>query len=303
MLWARARVRHLANHELRTRLAEVRRQTPESETWLGLLEAALAESENGAPWAAADVEPAADRSVKAPALYRARISLDGRAAGRWVSRAAALATTLPRLRLGRGEALALLEAAVGQDDPRLDAIAAARGADPPALRVVAQLAALPLLLSLGARFRTPGPDAWWEGYCPVCGAWPALAEFRGLERKRWLRCGRCGGGWEIPWLRCPFCGETHHDHLGYLAPEGDEQTRRIEVCRTCQGYLKAVTTVRPLAPWAVPLEDAATLPLDVAALDRGYRRPERPGHPLEARVTERPRSLFGIRLTLRRRDP
>ena len=29
--------------------------------------------------------------------------------------------------------------------------------------------------------------AWGRGYCPTCGAWPLLGEFRGLEQDRWLR--------------------------------------------------------------------------------------------------------------------
>ena len=61
--------------------------------------------------------------------------------------------------------------------------------------------------------------------------------------------------------------------------------RKVEVCDTCKGYLKGVTTVRPLAAWAILLDDLMTVHLDVAALERGYQRPERPGHALEARLT------------------
>src|SRR5439155_639694 len=109
----------------------------------------------------------------------------------------------------------------------------------------------------------------------LCGAWPVVAEYTGLERKRQLRCGRCGTGWAIPLLRCVFCDETEHDHLGYLTPEAGEQTRKIEICHTCKGYVKAVTTVRPLAPWAVLLDDLTTVPLDVAARAVPGRRRER----------------------------
>jgi FdhE protein len=121
-----------------------------------------------------------------------------------------------------------------------------------------------------------------------------VAEYTGLERKRRLRCGRCGTGWAIPLLRCVFCDETAHDQLGYLTPEAGEQTRKIEVCHTCKGYVKGVTTVRTLAPWAVLLDDLMTVPLDVAALERGYRRPERPGYALEARIAARRRTLLGL---------
>ena len=281
MLWPHARIRPARNVELLERVAAVRRATPESDAWLTLLEAALAESEDGAVWEAAVPRPAADRPVKAPLLAHTRITLDARATRGWVRRLLTLA--LP------GEArkvdeIALLDAALSHDDEALDALARSGGADPSVVRVAGQMALLPLLQACARRLAPDVPAAWWEGYCPVCGAWPAVAEYTGLERKRQLRCGRCGAGWAIPLLRCVYCDETHHDNLGYLTPEAGEQSRKIEVCNTCKGYLKAVTTVRPLAPWAILVDDLTTVPLDIAALERGYRRPERPGYALEARV-------------------
>jgi len=281
MLWPHARIRPARNVELLERVAAVRRATPESDAWLTLLETALAESEDGAVWEAAVPSPAPERPVKAPLLAHTRITLDARATRGWVRRLLTLA--LP------GEArkvdeIALLDAALSHDDEALDALARAGGADPSVLRVAGQMALLPLLQACARRLAPDVPAAWWEGYCPVCGAWPAVAEYTGLERKRQLRCGRCGAGWAIPLLRCVYCDETHHDNLGYLTPEAGEQSRKIEVCNTCKGYLKAVTTVRPLAPWAILVDDLTTVPLDIAALERGYRRPERPGYALEARV-------------------
>ena len=264
-----------------------RRDNPESEAWLGLLEAALGESEDGAMWEAA-VPTAAERPIKAPVLSHAQITLDGRAARGWVRR---LLQLTPTVNWRRIDGLELLEAALCHDDARIDALAAAggegEGADPHALRVLGQMAVLPLLQACGRRLASELPATWWEGYCPLCGAWPVVAEYTGLERKRQLRCGRCGTGWAIPLLRCVFCDETQHDNLGYLTPEAGEQTRKIEVCHTCKGYLKGVTTVRPLAPWAILLDDLTTVPLDVAALERGYHRPERPGYSLECLITER----------------
>jgi hypothetical protein len=269
MLWPDAGLRRARNVEIQARVADARRRHPESEAWLGLLDAALGESEDGATWGAAVPRPPADRPVKAPLLYRARFTVDERAAGRWVKRLAA------RANVGDVDAVALLEAGVRQDNP-----------DPPALRVVAQLAAIPLLQACARVLAADVPASWWEGYCPVCGAWPVLAEYVGLERKRQLRCGRCGTGWAIPMLRCAFCDETDHERLGYLAPDGDEEVRKVEVCNTCKGYVKALTTVRSLAPWAILLDDLTTVHLDVVAIERGYERPERPGYALDAQVVE-----------------
>jgi FdhE protein len=284
MLWPHARIRHARNVELQERVAVARRTAPESEAWLRLLEAALGESEDGATWEAAvpPPAPAAKRPVKAPLLSHAEITVDGRAARGWVRRL----LKLTPLNARRIDGLALLEAALCHDDARIDTLAAGGGAggDPQALRVLGQMAALPLLQACGRRWARELPATWWEGYCPLCGAWPVVAEYTGLERTRRLRCGRCGIGWAIPLLRCVFCDETQHDHLGYLTPEAGDATRKIEVCHTCKGYVKAVTTVRALAPWAVLLDDLTTVPLDVAALERGYHRPPRPGYPLEASI-------------------
>jgi FdhE protein len=283
MLWPRARRRHVADRELGQRLADVRRENPESVAWLALVEAALGESEDGTAWKAAIPAPAADRPVRAPLLHRSQITVDGRAVRRFVRRLFRLAPA-DGVDPDRMDALALLEAAVCLDDARIGALAPAGSA---ALRVIAQMAALPLLQVCARAIGREVSPSWREGYCPLCGAWPTLAEFRGLERKRWLRCGRCGTGWEVPWLKCPFCDETDHQHLGYLAPEDGETTRKVEVCDTCKGYVKAEPTVRPLSWWGVLLDDVATVPLDVAALDRGYHRPERPGYGLEVQIAAR----------------
>ena len=225
MFWPTARPRRL-DAEVQKRLALARRNNPESETWLTLVEAALAETADVGRWRAAIPAPAEGRPARAPLLHGTEIAVDGRAVRRFVRRIAGLAA-LNGGALDRLDSVALLEAAIRQDDARIDTFAGGR--DPATLRVVAQVAAVPLLVASAQTMGAAVSAAWWEGYCPVCGAWPTLAEFRGLERKRWLRCGRCGTEWEIPLLRCAFCGETHHEHLGYLAPEEGETSRKVEV--------------------------------------------------------------------------
>lgn len=283
MFWSGTGTRRL-NAEAEQRLALARQNSPGSESWLALVAAALAETADVGRWrVTVHTLPEATRSARAPLLHGAEIAVDGGAVRRFVHRLADLAglngeTPDPL------EAVALVEAAICQDDSRITA------ADPAKLRVVAQVAALPLLVTAAQSIGATVSTAWCEGYCPVCGAWPTLAEFRGLERKRWLRCGRCATAWEMPWLRCAFCGETDHEHLGYLAPEG-ETSRKVEVCDTCKGYLKAEPTVSAL-PWSgVVLDDAATVAFDVAALDRGYHRPDRPGFDLDVHIVTH-RSAF-----------
>jgi FdhE protein len=288
MLWPLTRRRHVTNPQLAQRIDAVRNQNPESERWLGLVEAAFAESGSDGAWGDAVLTISEERPVRAPILHQSQIAVRRRVLHRWFREVLELAAVD---HLGRSlsrtlEPVALLEAAVSQDDDSMEALARAVGVERPALSVVAQIAALPLLQTCGRALGAQVRSSWWEGYCPVCGAWPTLAEFRGLERKRWLRCGRCATGWEVAWLRCPFCGETEHTNLGFLAPEEGETTRKVEVCDSCKGYVKAEPTVRNLEPWEILLDDVATLPLEVAALDRGYHRPERPGFAVELQVVE-----------------
>jgi formate dehydrogenase maturation protein FdhE len=273
MLWPQALLRRPRNVDVERRVAEVRRDQPEAEAWLGILEAALAESENGGAWDATVPRPLPPpgRPVRAPLLYRAHITLDEGQIRKWVRHLAAAA----RAHVGPVDGTTLFAAGVRQDD-----------LESPALRVVAQMAVLPFFHACARMLANELPVSWWEGYCPLCGAWPLLSEYVGLERKRQLRCGRCGTGWAIPLLRCVFCDQTDHEQLGYLTPEGTgEDMRKVEVCHSCKGYLKGLATVRALAPGAILLDDLSTVYLDVVALERGYVRPERPGYALEVQLS------------------
>jgi FdhE protein len=185
---------------------------------------------------------------------------------------------------------ALVQAVIVQDGDTLARLAAETGADPALLATLGQLAALPLLQACGRRADSMLAEVRWQaGYCPVCVGWPTLAELRGLERTRWLRCGRCGSGWSFPRLQCPYCANVDHRQSGYLAPESQRESRRATTCDACQGYLKTVTTIGPIAPVEIGLMDAQTLELDVAAIEEGYGRPDAAGFPLTVAVelTER----------------
>jgi FdhE protein len=115
-------------------------------------------------------------------------------------------------------------------------------------------------------------ESWPHGFCPICGSWPILGEFRGLEQVRFLRCGLCAAAWEFPRLRCPFCDNTDHRQLGYLHQDGDEG-KRAATCDACHGYVKMVTALTPLTPPRLLVADVATLHLDLIASERGYAAP------------------------------
>jgi FdhE protein len=115
--------------------------------------------------------------------------------------------------------------------------------------------------------------SWGRGYCPTCGSWPLLGEFRGLEQLRFLRCGLCAAEWEFPRLRCPFCGTRDHDMLGYLHVEGQEARQRAATCEACRGYVKMVASLGALGGPQLFVADLATMHLDLVAVERGYSPP------------------------------
>ncbi len=145
---------------------------------------------------------------------------------------------------------------------------------------ILQLTLLPVLHA--ARRKLIADASWQAGICPVCAAWPALAESRGLDRARMLRCGRCEAEWQLPWQLCPFCANADHASLAYLYSDGTGEARRVFVCERCKGYLKTLATLSRIDE--VPVEDLASLDLDLAALDAGYQRPEQPGFDLQVQL-------------------
>lgn len=249
-------------------------------------------------WLTAVPQIQPERPTEAPLLAGATLVVPLRTARAWVSRLLKHArkergptyATLAALDVRGLDAFEFLKAGISQDEARLADLAKTADADSGTLGAIAQLAALPLLQACGHQLAAEVPSAWSWGYCPVCGAWPTLAELHGLERSRNLRCGRCGGQWAVPWLRCPFCGESDHQRLGALVPENGYETRKVDTCMVCKGYIKTVTALQSSPAHALILEDLASIDLDLIALERGYARPERPGYPLAVHLAEPPRS-------------
>lgn len=244
--------------------------------WLELLGLALDEARDPS-WTA--IEPARDASAApgAPLLHGAAVRVDARRAKPFVGRLARVAG------LGAGDtidAIDSIRAAILRDEPALARLAAHSGVSVDVIAVIAQLAAVPVLHAAARALGERVTPAWQRGYCPVCGAWPALVEMRGIARDRRLRCAGCNADWQLPVLRCAFCDELDHRQLGSLLPEGEEQQRRVETCESCHGYLKAVTTLGALSARQVAIQDLATVPLDLVAQERGYARPARPAWPL-----------------------
>jgi FdhE protein len=268
-----------------TRLAELEQRRPEWGTWLALLARAF-ESVSQSP-VAGRPSPAASPGI--PLLHHCTLHVDAgwarRLVGDLVSTAAGVdlagGATLRGYRPSREEAVSLTLAAVRQDAGALTTLAHSAGVDRGALASIAHLAALPLLQSCGRQLEGEIPAYWPQGYCPVCAAWPILAERRGLDRSRRLRCGRCAAEWEVQWLCCIYCGEKQHELLGMLEPAERSEQLKVETCGTCRGYLKSIASLQGFSSMELLLQDLETVELDLVALERGYGKPEERGFGLE----------------------
>lgn len=274
-------------------LTALRLAHPEWRPLLALVEAALREVER-AEWRESVPAPAHRDRETEPLLSGAIITLARGPIERWVRRVLDTAADLAAVR--RVDPPALLQAAVVQDHTRLHDIARDAGDAHGVLRGLAPLIAMPLLQACRRAWADLAPGIWPHGYCPICGAWPAVAEVRGLDAARHLRCRGCGGDWATAWLRCPFCDEHDHARLGSLVAAEGLEREKIEVCDACHGYLKTITTFGPIPAEQLVLHDLATVALDVAAVERGYR-PPRPRDPLAVRIVAR---RSGLRTLLSR---
>jgi FdhE protein len=181
-----------------------------------------------------------------------------------------------------------------QHHDHLTEIALQGGVDPELLITLANQSVGPLLSAYAEHLMpviervddgTPEGAAWQRGYCPVCGAWPLLGELRGVELAQYLRCGACGSAWRSSRLLCPFCGNDDYRSLATLTIEG-EQRFRVGVCDRCKAYLKVCNAFDPPPSELLALDDAASVHLDVAAIERGYHRPGGTGFAIELAVPE-----------------
>ncbi len=178
----------------------------------------------------------------------------------------------------------LLEAALNGDTAAIARAATSGGYDPVAFAQLVELALQPVLWEAAARCAAlTDIDRWDRGYCAVCGAWPAFAELVGAEKRRMLRCGRCGTSWSWLVLLCPYCGNDDHRSLGTLTEDlgsgpasparGAQSKDRVDVCERCHGYVKSIATFNSVPTPRVAAEDAATVHLDIGAREAGYTRP------------------------------
>ncbi len=111
----------------------------------------------------------------------------------------------------------------------------------------------------------PDLEGWQRGFCALCGAEPEMGVVLSGGRRQ-LVCGRCALRWAFDASTCPFCFNANRARMTSFATA--DRHYRVDGCDACQRYLKSFDRAdRPL----MPLVDAvAMLPLDAAAMQRGY---------------------------------
>jgi formate dehydrogenase formation protein len=113
----------------------------------------------------------------------------------------------------------------------------------------------------------PELSSWTHAHCALCGSQPDLSVIT-PSAERHLICGRCELRWKWESLTCPFCRNSERAKItSFATPDGKY---RVYACDVCRRYLKAYDGRRATRP-VMPMVDAvATLPLDAAAIQRGY---------------------------------
>ena len=244
-----------------------------------LVDRAAAELESGTRSAAA--APSRDEYREeflagVPLLHSERVVLDLEPAGEMTAAlAGAVAAQSPPGRV-RDEAASLDAALRSQPGAPRRIAGWLLGDDswsPPSpglLRYLGWTAAARFLRPVVAAFERSGEDErWGRGYCPTCGAPPAMAHLTEADasRARRMCCGLCDTRWQYPRTKCPFC-EADAQKLSVVAVEG-EAGLRIDYCPSCRGYLK---TYAGKGDEAILLSDWSSLHLDLVARDRGFER-------------------------------
>jgi FdhE protein len=111
--------------------------------------------------------------------------------------------------------------------------------------------------------------SWEKGYCPICGSPPALARLE-ADGRRFLFCGFCWHRWPGRRAVCPFCDTADPGRLSYIYSE-EEKEYRLDLCDACRKYVKTLDSRHLARTSYPPLEQVASLHLDVKAAEAGYQ--------------------------------
>ena len=109
--------------------------------------------------------------------------------------------------------------------------------------------------------------SWARPCCPACGAEPDFAVIA-RDGRRSLCCHRCRTQW--PWhaWACPRCENDDRETISSFASR--DGLYRIYACGKCMRYVKAFDARHAPRPFLAEVDQIATLPLDAAAITKGF---------------------------------
>lgn len=127
----------------------------------------------------------------------------------------------------------------------------------------------PYFLWLGDSTKVDASSLWPEGKCPLCNSSPSMSSIKTEEGKT-LYCSFCEirGHWHR--IGCPHCQNKDGNKLDIITAE-EEKGFSAVLCNECKSYTKAADGDF-LNDYSPELLDIISLPLDVIAQEKGYRR-------------------------------
>jgi Protein involved in formate dehydrogenase formation len=163
----------------------------------------------------------------------------------------------------RGAAERQLAAAAGGQAPSV-----AGGAESDMLQQVLALAMRPFLSRCAEVLQQrPELSLWSHAHCALCAGEPDFSVIT-PSAERHLICARCALRWKFEPLTCPYCRNSNRARITSFATTDGQY--RVYACDVCHRYLKAYDGRRATRPVMPMVDSVATLPLDAAAIQRGY---------------------------------
>ena len=151
------------------------------------------------------------------------------------------------------------------------------GIDESVLATLARAVTFPHWERVARSWLPQDPLEGWKGFrCPTCGGAPALVEMRTKRSadanirpapRRLMHCPFCGSRWVVPTLECPACGSTKSGDAKYFFTS-DEPELRIDFCKSCHHYVKAVDGDKVSGPIHAGLELLTATHLDMIAREK-----------------------------------
>jgi FdhE protein len=156
------------------------------------------------------------------------------------------------------------------DQGRINDLARTMDVPPEMVSLLLYLAIKPSLEAGARQLSSHLPEAPQpnRGSCPICSSPPIIGELDS-EGRHALHCGLCWHRWPVKRMLCPFCSQAEGASVEYLYSD-DEPEYRVNLCGGCRCYLKVVDTRKMTRRFYPPLEQVASLHLDMLAVEKGY---------------------------------